>query len=277
MSEQRVVETQVGALAVRQCGEGPTAVLWHSLFVDERSWQRVEHELAAERRLVLITGPGHGASRDPGRRYTLEECAAAAGTVLDVLGVDEPVDWLGNAWGGHVGVVFAATWPARCRTLVTVGTPVQALNRLERARTHALLVAHRILGPARFVQDGVVEVLLSVRTRAEDPASVALVKDCLSRADRAALRNAVVSISLRRADLGGLLPRITAPTLFITGAEHEGWTAEQARAASRLLPDGTVAVVDGAAYLAPLEVPERTAHLVRQFWSSHITQARSTY
>ena len=28
----------------------------------------------------------------------------------------EPVDWVGNAWGGHVGIVFAATWPDRCRT-----------------------------------------------------------------------------------------------------------------------------------------------------------------
>jgi pimeloyl-ACP methyl ester carboxylesterase len=61
-----------------------------------------------------------------GLRYTMEECAAAASTVLDVLGISEPVDWVGNAWGGHVGVIFATTSPARCRTLVTLGTPVQA-------------------------------------------------------------------------------------------------------------------------------------------------------
>jgi hypothetical protein len=46
---------------------------------------------------VLITGPGHGACDDPGRRYTMEECAAAAATALDVLGINEPVDWVGNA------------------------------------------------------------------------------------------------------------------------------------------------------------------------------------
>jgi pimeloyl-ACP methyl ester carboxylesterase len=53
----------------------------------------------------------------------MEECAAAAATVLDVLGISGPVDWVGNAWAGHVGVIFAPTSPARCRTLVT-GHPV---------------------------------------------------------------------------------------------------------------------------------------------------------
>ena len=98
--EERRVETLVGPLAVRVRGQGPTAVLWHSLFVDERSWGRVENELATQRRLVMITGPGHGASGDPGRRYTLDDCAEAARAVLDAVAPDEPVDWLGNAWGG---------------------------------------------------------------------------------------------------------------------------------------------------------------------------------
>ncbi len=202
----RKISTGVGSLAVRVRGQGPTAVLWHSLFVDERSWGRVEDELATERRVVSVTGPGHGASDDPGRRYTLAECAAAAGTILDELGVDEPVDWIGNAWGGHIGIVFATDAAPRCRTLVTLGTPVRALNRTERARTVFLLAAHRMLGPVGFIRSGVTNVLLSAATRKRDPEAVALVGDCLVRAGRAALRNAVVSISLHRPDLTDRLP-----------------------------------------------------------------------
>ena len=124
----QMVDTRLGSLAVRVRGDGPVAVLWHSLFVDDRTWKRVEEHLARERRLVIITGPGHGASPDPRRRYNLDECAGAATDVLASLGVDQPVDWIGNAWGGHVGVVFAARWPERCRTLVTLGTPIQSYN-----------------------------------------------------------------------------------------------------------------------------------------------------
>ena len=31
-----MVDTRLGSLAVRVRGDGPVAVLWHSLFVDER-------------------------------------------------------------------------------------------------------------------------------------------------------------------------------------------------------------------------------------------------
>ncbi len=270
MTRMQKISTEVGPLAVRVHGEGRPAVLWHSLFVDERSWSRVEDALGVDRRLVVVTGPGHGASGDPGRRYTTGECAAAAVTVLDALGVDEPVDWVGNAWGGHVGIVFATDAASRCRTLVTLGTPVQALNRAERARTLFLLAAYRTLGAAGFIRSGVTNVLLSAATRERDPEAVALVEDCLVRADRAALRNAVVSISLHRPDLTERLPRVSVPTLFVTGSDHKGWTPEQARAASLLLPDGSCAVVDGAAYLVPLEAPAETTDLVRRFWAAAV-------
>ena len=269
VEDRRTVETRVGPLAVRLLGAGPVAVLWHSLFVDSRSWARVESELATERRLVIITGPGHGASGDPGRHYTLEECAEAAGTILDTLGIRAPVDWVGNAWGGHVGIDFALRWPERCRTIVALGTPIQPLTRTERIRTNSLLWAYRLLGPAGFIRKGVVDTLLSPRTRAQDPAAIALVEDCLTQADPRALRNAVVSISLQRPDLTKRLPEVSVPTLFVTGTDHQGWSPQQAEVASRLLADGSSAVVEGSSYLVPLEDPAATVRLVRQFWRDH--------
>ena len=191
MDERRRVQTRVGSLAVRVLGEGPPAVLWHSLFVDDRSWQRVEDELARDRRLVIITGPGHGTSADPGHRYSLDDCAAAAGEVLAALGIEEPVDWVGNAWGGHVGIVFAATRPDRCRTLVTLGTPVQAYTRSEQLLFRVLLAVYRVTGMIGFLSSGIVDALLSPRTRANDPEAVALVLDCLRTMERRALANAM--------------------------------------------------------------------------------------
>jgi pimeloyl-ACP methyl ester carboxylesterase len=269
MEERRLIDTELGRLAVRVTGHGAPAVLWHSLFLDDRSWERIHSQLAAQRRLVLITGPGHGDSENPPSRYTMEDCADAAQSVLVALGISEPVDWVGNAWGGHVGLVFASRRPALCKTLVTIGTPVQGLNRLERTRTIALLLAHRLLGNAGFVQAGVVNTLLSRRTRTVDRAAIELVEDCLANADRRALRNAVVSISLRRPDLSARLPHVSVPTLFITGSDHDGWTPQQAASASHLLPHGSSAVIADTAYLPPLEAPEETAQLIHQFWVTH--------
>ena len=268
-SASTTVATQVGSLHVESIGAGPPAVLWHNLFVDSRSWQRVVDELARDRRLILITGPGHGPSGDPGRHYSMKDCADAASFVLDALGIEEPVDWVGNAWGGHVGIVLAAQQPQRVHTLTTVGTPVHGYTLMGRIETQVLLVLYRLLGPTRLLRDSITEALLSERTRAQDPAAVNLVEDCFTNADRAGLRNAVVSISLRRRDLSPLLPSIQMPTLFVTGSEHRDWTPELARRASRSLPEGSVSVLDGAAYLGPLERPREFIALVRRFWAAH--------
>lgn len=267
MTDVHMIDTAVGSLAVRVFGQGPTAVLWPSLFLDGRSWDRVIPALAPGRRLVVIDPPGHGESRDPGRRYTMRECASAAGQVLDRLGVDDPVDWVGNAWGGHVGVHFAVTRPEQCRSLVMLGSPVAALTGAERRRTYPLLVAHGALGPVELVLSGVTQVLLSAHTRANDPEAVALVRDCLAHADRRMLRSAVVSVSLRREALTGLLPKISAPTLVVTGADHSGFTPSQAEAAAGLIPNARSTVVPDAAYLVPLEAPTATSRLVLDHWA----------
>lgn len=270
MQCEEMIPTPVGDLEVRVVGGGsgrPTALLWHSLFADSRSWHLVEDDLAEDRRLVLVTGPGHGNSTDPGRRYTLEECADAAMSILEHLGITEPVDWVGNAWGGHVGVVAAGKHPERIRSLVAAGTPVHSYTGSGRIQTVLLLMIYRLFGPRRFLVDSVIEVLLSERTRADDPAAVALTRDSFVKAG--GLANAVTSISLRRPDLTPLLPKLTVPTLFITGTEHADWSPDQARSASRLLPDGSVEVLEGSAYLSPLESPEEFTRLVRDYWATH--------
>ena len=191
--------------------------------------------LARDRRLVIITGPGHGASADPGHRYSLDDCAAAAGEVLAALDIREPVDWVGNAWGGHVGVVFAATWPDRCRTLVTFGTPIQAYGRSARLLFRVLLAVYRVVGMVGYLSSGISDALLSPRTRSDDPEAVALVLDGLRTMDRRALANAMVSISLGRPDLTSRLASIRCPTVFVTGGDHPEWTGEQAEARAGLL------------------------------------------
>ena len=262
------IATCVGPLSVRQAGSGPVALLWHSLIVDSTSWQRVEAELAQRRRLVLIDGPGHGWSGDPGHRYDMSDCAAAALEVLDALGVRERVDWLGNAWGGHVGIVAATEQPGRLRSLIALGTPVQSYRPAEQRRVRLLSLAYRVLGPARFLTDGVAEVQLSAATRAHDPEAVTLTTDLLRTADRRRLYNAIRSISLGRADLGPRLSEIDIPTLFVTGSDHAGFTPDEARAAIAQVPGGRVAIIPDAAYLIPLEQPDRSTELIQDFWRS---------
>lgn len=268
MSERIFAQTNVGRLAVDLHGQGSPVVFWQSLFVDERSWQRLLPLLPGGRRFVVITGPGHGASGDGGRRYNLTACAQSATEVLGEVGIAEPVDWVGNAWGGHVGVRLATSYPDRIRSLVTISAPIQALTAGERFRMSSMLLAHRFLGPARFIVDAVVDTMLAPATRSHDPEAVVLLRESVTEADRGLLRNAVKSISLGREDLAPLLPRIGVPTLMATGADDEGWTPAQQEAAIATVPGGRAAVVPNAAYLAPLEQPAAVADLLADFWAA---------
>jgi pimeloyl-ACP methyl ester carboxylesterase len=233
------VPTRLGPLHVQTLGSGPPAVLWHSLFVDSTTWVRVRQPLAAERRLVLIDGPAHGHNPPVDRRFTLDDCAGAAADVLDHLGIGEPADWLGNAWGGHVGIVFAAAYPGRCRTLTAIGAPVHALTAPERWRIALLASLYRICGPVRPLVNPLVDALLGPRARTGDPEGAAIVAGAFRRAGRRGMYAAIRWLSLGRPDLTPVLDTIGTPTLLTTGAHDPMWTSSNARAAADHLTQGS--------------------------------------
>ncbi|MEJ2859450.1 MULTISPECIES: alpha/beta fold hydrolase [unclassified Saccharothrix] len=255
------VPTRLGPLNVRVTGAGPVAVLWHSLFVDSTTWREVEGPLAGERRLVLVDGPGHGPNPPPARRFTLDDCAGAAADVLDHLGVADPVDWVGNAWGGHVGLRFAATRPARCRSVAAIGTPVHALGAADRRRSRLLVALYRLFGA------GPVVGLLTKALVGSDAHAAEVVGAAFRRAGRRGMVTAIESISLRRPDLTPELPSIGVPTLLSTGQNDPMWTVADARAAAALLPRGALVVLPGAGHVGPLfAAPAEVVELLRAFW-----------
>lgn len=260
--------TRLGALRVRTMGSGAPAALWHSLFVDSSTWARVEEGLACHRRLLIIDGPCHGASAPTTDRFTLDDCAGAACDVLDHLDARGPVDWVGNAWGGHVGVIFAATKPDRCRSLVTVGTPISALTPGERRQIVALLPVYRLLGPIRPIVGAITEALLGPGS---DPRDARLVGDAFRRAGRSGMYNAIRSASLNRPDLTSTLATVNAPTLIVAGDRDKAWPPAEARAASQRPRQGAHRTVTGAGHVAPLlQAAPSLIELISDFWTDPV-------
>src|SRR6186713_2510338 len=124
------IQTRLGTLNARVCGTGRLTVLWSSMFVDSHTWDRIVPLLmdasAIPRRFVLIDPPGLGLSDGLIRRSTIAEAADAARDALVALGATEPVDWLGNAFGGHVGLDLA-TDPTTLRSLVAISSPTEPI------------------------------------------------------------------------------------------------------------------------------------------------------
>ena len=146
------VSTDLGRLNVRRTGTGPPVVLWHSLFVDSRCWAPLVETLSHDRTVYAIDGPSHGKSEPVHRDFSFGECVAAAEQTLDRVGLTEPIDWVGNAWGGHVGIHLATG--SRLRTLTTIGTPVQAFTLREKlTKGWPLVQMYRFTGANGFLKE----------------------------------------------------------------------------------------------------------------------------
>ncbi|GAA3576635.1 hypothetical protein GCM10022197_37310 [Microlunatus spumicola] len=275
-TDVRRVPTRLGELQVHVSGEPseqPAVVLWPSMFVDHHTYDRLL-PLLPGRRLVSVDGPGLGGS-DPLRRpSSIAEAADAAeelltGPAAAGLGIDGPVDWVGNAFGGHVGYELAVR-PGLLRSLVSVSAPPESLPPGLGRQVALLLPLLRALGPVGPVRSAILGNLLSDAS-AKDPATRRVVLDSLARPTRRSLALAVRSFIAGRRDVTGLLPRLTLPCLFAAGGERGDWSAPDARRAASLAPGATAVVVEGASTLVPLEQPHALAAQLRSFWGGLTT------
>lgn len=225
------VSTDLGRLHVRCTGTGPPVVLWHSLFVDSRSWGPLVDALARDRTVYTIDGPSHGQSEAVRHDFTFEECVAAADQALDHLGLAEPVDWVGNAWGGHIGTRLATAERPRLRTLTTIGTPVRGFTLGEKlTKGWPLVELYRISGPSGFIMKQLSGSLLGAESIAAEPDQAATIMASFHDADRKGMLHAMSSMMLHRSGIDDLLTNVKVPTLVMSVREDVmGWRPDEAR------------------------------------------------
>lgn len=243
-----------------------TAVLWHSMLVDNRMWDKVAPAFAQSRYLLRISGPGHLGGPPAPRGSSLDDCVSLALATLVAAGVDSPVDWVGSGWGGHVGILLAAAHPDRVRSLAVFDTPLTPLAVPERMMMIALQSSLRIVGATRPIRRTIAAGMLADQSRKQRTAT-AYLDDCLLRADRSSLARMIGAVSIRRADLTPLSADLTMPTLFVSGEEDRVWGQEAAPSLRPAQPPRTVVTVPGARHLTPFEAPTATMDLVHAFWS----------
>jgi len=262
------IDTRLGALNARVYGTGRLTILWSSMFVDSHTWDRILPLLVdgsvIPRRFVLIDPPGLGLSDPLTRRSTIAEAADAARDALVALGADEPVDWLGNAFGGHVGLNLA-TDPATLGSLVAISSPTEPIAPDLRRKIGLLHPLLKLAGPVGPVRDAIVEAMLTDES-ASAPATLQVVLDSLQRPTRASMSLALRSFIIDRSDVTDRLPDIRVPSLFVASDDRGDWSTADAQRAASLAPGAQVVTVAGARTLVPLEQPAQLAAAILDFW-----------
>lgn len=269
-SESRSVSTCLGRLHVRQSGSGSPALLWHSLWVDSRSWGPLVDALSEQRRVVTVDGPGYGASSPIDHDFTLDDCAQAAIEVMAELGFTEPVDWVGNAWGGHVGLTLAASCPERLRSLVTIAAPLDPVGRRQRwTQSYPLALLYRLTGPNRIITKVLFDVLLSPEGIAAQPGRADEMVNAFKHADRESIRR-TIRFMHHWQPLSDKTPTFSVPTLFITGdLGDQHWSPADARAAAQAMPNARAVALSAAGHVGPLLLNvDEISTAITDFWQS---------
>ncbi|WP_246113357.1 alpha/beta fold hydrolase [Streptomyces montanus] len=244
------------SLAHEVRGEGPDLVLLHGVGLDRGMWERCLPALAARHRVVLVDLRGHGASP-----------AAAAGVTLGELAGDVAALLAGptHVVGFSLGALVAQQLAVTRSELVASLTLVSAVA--ERSAEERSAVAGR---RRRAAEDfgasarAAVERWFPPEWRDREPSLAEAVLGTLLATDRTSYLACYDVFATADAALWPQLPRISAPTLAITGADDPGSTPEMTRRLAGQIPGARATVLPGARHLLPLERPGELASVILQ-------------
>jgi len=133
-------------LAYEHVGAGPPLVLLHGIGHTRRAWDPVLHVLAAERELIVVDLPGHGASPLPTPNGPLGviELTDLLVDFLDDLGIEQPAV-AGSSLGGALALELVRRRAARSAVALA---PIGFWSRPELRYTIVSLRASRGLARA---------------------------------------------------------------------------------------------------------------------------------
>ncbi|MHA6204686.1 alpha/beta fold hydrolase [Dyella soli] len=265
----RSILTNLSRLAVydtgipnRAAASSEVLVLWPSVLADHRIYDAQVADLREHHRLILIDGPGHGASGPSSGRFSMEQCADALSQVLDTLQIVKPVVVIGTSWGGLVAGEFALKHPGRTRAVVMLNTPVFKT----RARWRDSFVswgARWLKFTNRYVQ-GVADAYFMPETRKRESAFMEGFRKHIRGVSGAALSRAVRSVLLEREDLASRLNSIAAPTLFVAGTHDSMYPVDDLRHAAAQLTRGRFIELP-TAHLSVVDAPSETTQAIDSF------------
>jgi 3-oxoadipate enol-lactonase len=191
--------------------EAPPLVLCNSLGADLHMWDPLVPVLAERHRLLRHDARGHGGSPATPGPYSVELLARDVRALVEALGLGRP-HLCGLSLGGMVALWLAADAPGTVASLVLCSTAA----RMGRPAVYQQRIAQVRAGGVAAVVEAVLSTWFTPGFRAGHPAELARARDMILSTSVEGY--AAASAAVRDADLRAALPRVTAPTLVVSGS-----------------------------------------------------------
>ena len=233
-------------------GDGPPLLLIAGLASDSQSWGSALPALAEHFTVICPDNRGVGRSKPADAPVSIEKMADDCAALVRSLGY-EKVHVLGHSMGGFVAQKMAVRFPELVDRLVLAGSGSKfsarnaalfsdAVETLERGADPVLWFRnffYWLFTPAFFEQPGMLDAAVNYALTYPWPQ------------ETVSFRNQVEAV--RNFDATADLPKITSPTLVLTGAEDLLFTPGESREFAARLPNAALEVIEGAAHSIHME------------------------
>jgi class 3 adenylate cyclase/pimeloyl-ACP methyl ester carboxylesterase len=256
--EIRYVKSEDGYVAYQVFGHGPFDIMfignWASnieVMWEHPSMARYLDRLGHFARVICFDKRGAGLS-DPvplGELPTLEHWMDDARIVLDAVGSEETA-LIGDAEGGPMAMMFAATYPQRTRALVLVNTFARMLRAADYQIGMPEDAAERLLQIWERAWGTGIVLELSAPSVADDPE----MQRWAGRYMRLSAPPAACTRMYRwvlQVDVRSVLSSIQAPTLILHRADNRHYRVQMGRYLAEHIPGAKYVELPGADWYPP--------------------------
>jgi 2-succinyl-6-hydroxy-2,4-cyclohexadiene-1-carboxylate synthase len=249
-------------------GSGTPLVLLHGFTGNTQTWQFVWQALSERYQVIAVDLPGHGQSFTPlaPEDTFIDTVAEDLYTILQQLGVSE-CHLAGYSMGGRLALYFALTYPPLVKSLLiesaSPGLAAEAERVARREADEALALQLEGEGLDAFIQHWETLPLWASQAKLA-PAVRAKIRQMRLQNSAQGLAHSLRGLGTGvQPSLWGKLPRLTMPTLLITGELDAKFTnlAQAMQGANSLIRH---AIVPQVGHTVHVENPAAFVQLVMQ-------------
>lgn len=247
-------------------GQGEPIAFLNGVLMTVDSWKLQTLELSQRFRCVMHDFRGQLRSTKPEIPWTLEDHARDLKALLDHLGIDR-CHIVGTSYGGEVGMIFAATWPERVRSLTVIASVSEVGPDTERtvldwqrAALEAPMSLYRTMLPTTFSREFV----------AENPGLIEQAEDRLKSCEEDFFKAFSGLIdAFCKLDITPMLGAICCPTLVIAGEKDVLKPPRYSRIIAAGIRGSELLVLPGAGHAVVLEQAELINRELIRFIGQH--------
>ena len=245
-------------LWVEDTGESdlPPTLCLHSLFLDGTMFDGFVERAEGQLRLIRPDFRGQGSSAPAtGDIVTMDDCAEDMLALIEAMNLP-PVHLVAASMGGDVAVRMVAERPDLFRSLVMMGSSARGEPTDQRERFRGLLNEAAVTGFVGEYLDILLSIMFGATTRAKPEARPMI--------DHWRTRMSLLPRStwpamfgvLERPSAVALLPRITVPTLLLSGSDDIARPPDWGQEVADGVVDARFTVLEGVGHSPLLEAPE---------------------